>query len=59
MLNIDFTQLEEPFDFLYELMPNNTEEEIKEAHMNLCEYLNLQVRIFNRRLKDGEIDLDS
>lgn len=59
MLNIDFTQVKEPFDFLREMMENYSEEEIHEAHENLCEFLNVQVRIINRRLANGEIDLDS
>lgn len=59
MLKLDFTQIDEPFDFLKEMMIDSSEEEIKEAHENLCEFLNVQVRIFNRRLENGEIDLDS
>ena len=59
MLRIDFTQINEPFEFLREMMKDYSEAEIKEAHENLCEFLNVQVRIFNRSLENGEIDLNS
>lgn len=58
MLRVDFTHLEEPFDFLYDLMKGKSEDEIKEAHQNLCEFLNLQLKIFNQQLERGEIDLN-
>lgn len=50
MLRIDFTQQKEPFEFIRELMQGYLEEEIQEAHENYCEYLNLLVRIFNRKM---------
>lgn len=59
MLRIDFTQIEEPFDFIKELMEGRSEEEIQEAHENFCEFLNVHLQIFNRRLERSQIELDS
>ena len=59
MLKFDFTDIKEPFDFLYELMKDKSEEEIQEAHRRLCEFLNIRLKIFNEAIKRGKIELDS
>ena len=47
MLQIDFTEQKQPFQFIRDVMIGYTEEEIQQAHENYCLYLNLILKIYN------------
>jgi len=54
MPNIDFRNLEKPFEYIRKKLPDATEAEIMEAHLSICELLNMLWDIHNENLASDE-----